>query len=106
QLLNDRMAMGYRLLKKHGVNTTAELLAVKQSLEVKLSEILNIGEVIREKEQLVKELLQACNQMAATISANRQKSIKPFTDKVNALLAQVGMPNARLKPELRPAALG
>jgi DNA repair protein RecN (Recombination protein N) len=106
QMLNDRMTMGYRLLKKHGVNTTAELLAVKQALEVKLSEILNIGEVIREKEQLVKKLLETCNQMAATISANRQKSVKPFTDKVNALLSQVGMPNARLKPELRPAVLG
>ncbi len=42
---------GYKLLKKHGVNTTAELLAIKATLEEKLQAVLNIDEAIQTKEK-------------------------------------------------------
>jgi DNA repair protein RecN (Recombination protein N) len=40
--LNERLSLGYKLLKKHGVQTTAELLFIKNSLEEKLQAVLNI----------------------------------------------------------------
>ena len=95
--LNDRMAAGYKLLKKHGVKTTAELLAIKEALEEKLQAVLNIDEAIGEKEKAVQQLQQEALVLAKNISANRVKQIKPLQDKVNKLLAQVGMPNARLQ---------
>lgn len=95
--LNDRMAIGYKLLKKHGVKTTAELLAIKAALEEKLQAVLNIDEAIQNKEKAVQQSLQEAQALARTISANRVKQIKPLQDKVNKLLAQVGMPNARLQ---------
>ena len=95
--LNDRMAIGYKLLKKHGVKTTAELLSIKAALEEKLQAVLNIDEAIQNKENAVQQLLQEAQTVAKTISANRVKQIKPLQDKVNKLLAQVGMPNARLQ---------
>jgi DNA repair protein RecN (Recombination protein N) len=95
--LNDRMTVGYKLLKKHGVKTTAELLAIKGSLEEKLQAVLNIDEAIQEKEKAVQQLQQEALAVAKNISANRVKQIKPLQDKVNKLLAQVGMPNARLQ---------
>lgn len=95
--LNDRMAVGYKLLKKHGVKTTAELLAIKGSLEEKLQAVLNIDEAIQDKEKTVQQLQQETLAVAKNISANRVKQIKPLQDKVNKLLAQVGMPNARLQ---------
>lgn len=95
--LNDRMAVGYKLLKKHGVKTTAELLTIKASLEEKLQAVLNIDEAIQEKEKAVRQLQQEALAVAKNISANRVKQIKPLQDKVNKLLAQVGMPNARLQ---------
>jgi DNA repair protein RecN (Recombination protein N) len=49
--------------------------------------------------------LQQCEQLALKISANRNKAIKPFTEKVNGLLKQVGMPNAQIKIELNTVAL-
>jgi DNA repair protein RecN (Recombination protein N) len=97
QLLNDKLSLGYRLLKKHGVITTDELLAIKDSLQQKLNTILNISEAIAQKDTAVQNLLLQCNQLAAEISTNRHHSIKPFTQKVNSLLAQVGMPNALIK---------
>ena len=105
QVVNDKISVGYKLLKKHAVNTTNELLANKKSLQLKLNEILNISEAIGLKAKQVQELLTRCNAMAEVISGNRHKSIKPFSEKVNSLLAQVGMPNAQIKVQLQKEAL-
>ena len=43
--------------------------------------------------------------MAETISKNRHAQIKPLEEKVNRLLVQVGMPNAKLKVQIQDAAL-
>ena len=43
--------------------------------------------------------------MAEKISANRSKQLKPFEEKVNKLLAQVGMPNAKIKVEVKNTTL-
>ncbi len=105
QIVNDKISVGYKLLKKHNVNSTAELLSIKEVLQQKLSDILNISESIIAKEQATEALLQKCTQQAGVISTNRNNAIKPFTEKVNALLAQVGMPNAQLKVQLLKVAL-
>jgi len=99
QIVNDRISMGYKLQKKHGVTTTSELLVLKDELQQKLNEILNIGEAIQQKEKQTTELLQQCEEKAKIISANRKKAIKPFAENVNELLARVGMPNARFTAE-------
>ena len=100
QEVNDRISVGYKLLKKHGVNATNELLAIKENLGEKLNDVLNISEAIAQKEKLTQQLLQQCEQLAKNISTNRNKTIKPFIEKVNGLLKQVGMPNAQIKIEL------
>jgi len=105
QQVNDKISLGYKLLKKHNVNTTGELLAIKKSLQQKLNDILNISEEIVIKAKATAELLKNCEQLAAIITANRNKAIKPFTEKVNTLLAQVGMPNAVIKIQLQKVAL-
>jgi DNA repair protein RecN (Recombination protein N) len=103
--LNERLSLGYKLQKKHGVNSTKELLDIQQQLEEKLQAVLNIDEAIQQKEKNVSETKSALSKLAAKISDNRKKQIKPFEDKVNKLLAQVGMPNAKLKVDMKPAEL-
>ncbi len=105
QIVSDKIAIGYKLLKKHGVNNTNELLAIKETLQQKLNDVLNSSEAIQKSEKLTQQLLQQCEQVAAKISANRNKAIKPFTEKVNGLLKQVGMPNAQIKIEVNAIAL-
>jgi len=100
QFVNDRISVGYKLQKKHGVNSTNELLQIRTDLQQKLDYILNIGEAIGQKEKETNELLKQSEQLAKTISANREKATKPFIENVNALLAKVGMPNARFKAEV------
>jgi DNA repair protein RecN (Recombination protein N) len=100
--LNERISVGYKLLKKHGVKTTNELLALKNSLEEKLQAVMNIDDAIAGKEKVVEQLLKEADNLAVQISANRNKQVKPFQEKVNKLLTQVGMPNARIKVDIQP----
>ena len=104
--LNDRLSVGYRLQKKHGVQSTKELLFIQQQLEEKLQAVLNIDETIQQKEKETEKLLDACKNLASKISEGRKKQVKPLEDKVNKLLVQVGMPNAKLKVDLKETALG
>lgn len=100
--LNDRISIGYKLLKKHGVQSTNELLAIKNNLEEKLQAVLNIDEAIAAKDKEVQQLLTKAASLAAKLTASRTKQVKPLQDKVNKLLAQVGMPNARLQVDIKP----
>ncbi len=100
-LINDKLAAGYKLLKKHGVTTTNELLNIQTELEQKLQAVLNIDEAISAKEKQVSELLKKVETIAEKISKARIKQTKPLEENVNTLLHQVGMPNARLKVEIK-----
>jgi DNA repair protein RecN (Recombination protein N) len=100
--LNERLSLGYKLQKKHGVKSTAELITIQQQLQEKLQAVLNIDEAIQQKENELVKTKQAILQLADILSANRKKQIKPLEDKVNKLLVQVGMPNAKLKVDLQP----
>ncbi len=105
QELNDRLNTGYKLLKKHNVLTTAELLSIQKELGGKLQQVLNIDEEIVEKEKQLQGFKKAAQELADVISANRKKVIPPFEAKVAALLKQVGMPNALIKVRVTDAGL-
>jgi DNA repair protein RecN (Recombination protein N) len=103
--ISERISTGYKLLKKHGVKTTNELIVILYNLSEKLQSVLDIDENITAKETEVKKLSDSANKMAATISKNRLAQIKPLEEKVNGLLVQVGMPNAKLKVQIQNTAL-
>ena len=100
--LNERIATGYKLLKKHGVQTTAQLQQIHHQLGEKLQAVLNIDDLIIKKHKETELLLKEADELAVNLSDKRSKQVKPLTEKVNALLVQVGMPNARLKVVVEP----
>ncbi len=95
--INDRLAIGYRLLKKHGVKTTQELLTIQESLASRLEAVLQIDDTITATTLAVEALAKKAVQAANELSKARKEQQEPLALKVNALLHQVGMPNARLK---------
>ena len=103
--LTERLSLGYKLQKKHGVNSTNELLELQKQLAEKLQAVLNIDEAICQKEEALLKAHLYASGLATKISAARHKQIKPLEDKVNKLLQQVGMPNAKLKVDIRPSDL-
>lgn len=103
--INQRLMDGYKLSKKHGVQTTSQLLDIQKDLEEKLQAVLNMDETILAKEKQAVALFAEAHTLAETISRARHKQAKPLEEKVNRLLVQVGMPNARLKVELKDSTL-
>ena len=103
--LNERLSLGYKLQKKHGINSTIELLAIQKQLEEKLQAVLNIDEAIKRKEDKLVKMQYAASLLAKEISDNRRKQTNPLATKVNKLLVQVGMPNAKLKVDIQTAEL-
>lgn len=99
--INERLSLGYRLLKKHGVKSTNELLEIKTQLNEKLQAVLNIDDAIASAEKDFAELISKAEGQAAKISEARRKQLKPLETQVNKMLVQVGMPNARLKVEMQ-----
>lgn len=103
--LNERLSIGYKLQKKHGVNSTNELIALQKELSEKLQTVLNIDEAIQKREAESDTVKKKLTKLAEVLSANRRKQIKPLGEKVNKLLVQVGMPNAQLKVDIKETAL-
>ena len=95
--IQERLSLGYNLLKKHKVQTTAELLSIATQLAKDLSEVLNLNDQISELSSLVKKLEKEVITAAAGLTAKREKQMTPLTNNVNKLLHQVGMPNAKIK---------
>ncbi len=103
--VTERVSLGYKLLKKHGVQNTAELLVIQEKLTQSVEGVLNLDEKLAGLEAEIAVLQTALQKLAETITAARVKAAEPFEKKVNALLAQVGMPNARLKAAITQGAL-
>jgi len=102
QELQERLDAGYKMLKKHGVQTTNELLELQAALSNELQATLDLNETI---EKLGKEQSAVYQQLEAAAGklSKQRKAIAPDISKnVNTLLALVGMPNAQFKIELQP----
>ncbi|HOZ85499.1 MAG TPA: DNA repair protein RecN [Niabella sp.] len=104
--LNDRLSLGYKLQKKHGVQTTKDLLDIQSQLEEKLQAVLQIDDNISALEKEVEQCENEVQTIGEKISQARKKQIPFFEKKVNPLLAQVGMPNALVKISILPQSAG
>jgi DNA repair protein RecN (Recombination protein N) len=98
--ISERISGGYKLLKKHGLQHTNELIILHHSLAEKLQAVLNMDEHIEQKEKERLQWQQQALTLAVQLTANRNKQVKPLEDKVNKLLHQVGMPNALIKVDM------
>jgi DNA repair protein RecN (Recombination protein N) len=99
--INDRISAGYKLLKKHGAQSTNELLILQKELENKLKAVLDVAENITVKEKETTLLSEEAKQLAESVSKNRLAQVSKLEQQVNQLLIQVGMPNARLKVQMK-----
>ncbi|MBK8145079.1 MAG: DNA repair protein RecN [Bacteroidetes bacterium] len=102
-VLYDRLNEANRLLKKHRLTSTDELLQLKDHITQKIIQ----AETADEEEQKLflktKELQQNATQLAVQLSDKRRKKIAAIEDHIKSLLLKVGMPNARFKIEQLPS---
>ncbi len=103
--INERLNEGYRLQKKHQVNTTAALLEMQHSLQQKIVQVENFDADLLAAEKKSAENYKAAFGMATVLEKNRSKARPAFEKACSSLLKQVGMPHAALQISLVETAL-
>lgn len=104
--LQQRVDLGYKLLKKHALRTTAELIALQQQLEAELGDVTALDDTIAVLEKECARLQKEATLLAAGLSKKRKGTVPVFTKRMNELLALVGMPNARFEVRITDTELG
>jgi DNA repair protein RecN (Recombination protein N) len=96
QLNKERISLIYQLQQKHSVKTIAELLDIQSSLEEKVNKVLNLDEEISNAKQALEEAEDLMMQQAYLLSASRKAVFEKFTEEVQLLVRDLGMPDATL----------
>lgn len=99
--LNDRLQLIYNLQKKHYVNTIPELLAIQTDLEEKVGQVENAEEIINQKQSEIDAVAKKLDEVALMISKARVKVIPKLQKQLEALLLELGMPNARFSISIK-----
>jgi len=92
--LEQRLDLGYKLLKKHGAKDTTELLILQQKLETELKATLDVNDAIEKLANEEGTIYKELTAEADNLSVQRRKVIPSFAKRINQLLNLVGMPNA------------
>jgi DNA repair protein RecN (Recombination protein N) len=103
--INERLALGQRLLKKHGLRGTNELMDLGTELEKKLQTGIDLAASLEAREKESGVLSAKAHELANALSDRRRNQIPFFEKKVKGLLEKVGMPNARLQVSMRTVPL-
>jgi DNA repair protein RecN (Recombination protein N) len=103
--VNQRLAFAQRLVKKHGLVSSDQLIEIQLGLSNEMQQLSNAEEDL---EKLEKELAQHQSKavdLALDLNKKRKKVIPSLEKSANELLSRVGMPNAKLKIDLEQASL-
>ncbi len=99
-LLQERIDLGYRMFKKHGVLRTSELIAIHTQLASELEEQNHSDAQLKQLQDQIQTAEKSLNDIAQKLHQKRAKTAPDFSKKVNELLKLVGMPNAILQVEV------
>lgn len=96
QEVQERLDLIYRLQKKHGLASVAELLALQSDIEKQLSAFSDLGETIHKLEESIRSRETELQGLAEQLRERRKAQAPAFEEKVQHMLAQLGMQNAQL----------
>lgn len=99
-LINQKLQFIYTLQKKHQVNSVDELLAIQNDLDNKVVSVTTLESEIATIEKSIQEIEIQLNDIANKIHNNRAEAVPVLTDKLAAILEQLGMANARFNIQL------
>ncbi|TRW23100.1 DNA repair protein RecN [Flavobacterium zepuense] len=98
--VNQKLQLIYALQKKHQAATIEELIAIQEELEGKVVLVEGLDDAIKDLETQGEKAKAETDATAALLHEQRQRAVPILTDKITAILQQLGMPNARFKFEV------
>lgn len=103
QEIGDRLQLLYDLQKKHRATNLDELIAIKDALQQKVIAVDKLSGIIEKNQKLIDQDQKELDKLALALHQNRTKAIAVFDEKINVLLAELGMANARFDIQLQPS---
>ncbi len=93
--VEERLDQIRRLLYKHKVHSSLELLKIKKDFEMKLTQIDQYNEEIDQLEKQSAQLKKELSAMASEISLKRTEIIPGLESEIEKILHTLSMPNAK-----------
>ena len=100
QQVDERLALLYRLEKKHGVDNVAALIAIRDDLDSRLQSISSLDERIQSLMEQVDKAFSRVQTTADALTASRRKAAKALASGILPTLHELGMPEARFSVDL------
>jgi DNA repair protein RecN (Recombination protein N) len=94
--VQDRLNLLYTLQRKHQARNNDELLALQAELEDKVSSVHSLDEGLADIKIQMEAAFSQVQTLAGQLSESRQAVFRQFETELHTLLAELGMPNARL----------
>lgn len=95
--IDERLSLIYQLEQKHRVKTMAELLAIQQELDNRLSLIDNSDEELGKLTALVDQQFAVITGLAAELSERRKKYAPRLAKELMLKVTPLGMPHAKIE---------
>jgi len=92
--VEDRLGTLYGLLKKHGVSTLPELIALRDRLDSLLQEADNLDQREQELEKAVAQAQEAYDQSAEALHRKRMDAAGPFAEALQQQLRELELDHA------------
>lgn len=104
QQVDDRLALIYRLEKKHGVEDVAALIALRDELDTRLQAISTLDSRIEALMERVDKAFAKVQEAAGKLTKARRSAGDMLAKGILPTLHELGMPEARFSVELTPTA--
>lgn len=101
--IDSRLDSIYALQQRHKVHSISELLSLQQAFGERLEQIDNHDEYIVKLDSEIKAMYADAEQLATQISQKRRKSTPKIENYVKTMLAELGMPHARIEITITPS---
>ena len=102
QQVDDRLALLYRLQKKHGVDSVDALIAIRYDLDARLQSISSLDARIHALMEQVDRAFAKAQSAADILTAARQAAGSRLAEGIIPVLHDLGMPEARFSVLLTP----
>ena len=98
--LNHKMDKIHSLFHKHNVDNISDLLNIKDQLETKLNENINLDSKIEDLKIKLNDSEKTLNRKAFQIHEKRKNTIPVLCNEIEEIIAKMGMQRAKFKVEL------
>lgn len=102
--LSSRLDTIYRLLKKHGLTTVEDLIALRDDLQSRINDDSALDDEIVATDKELQTVAALCGKLAADLTAQRTKALPAIEGELVKTLARLNMPDAQVKFNLNPLA--